>query len=514
MMDLDSNPDYWVEKLSSKLSTQNRNTSKYENYFDGVQPLAVGLATKSYRKEFDALLRCVTDNWMPLVVEAVAERLAPVGFRFGDDTNADKDAQLIWQRNHLDADSKLAHLAALTTGVCPVMVWAGDDGEAEITVEHPGQVYVAYEAGSRRRRFAAYKEWQSEWDDSVMCNLYTPTRIFKFVTDADGMLKGKLRERSESIPNPLGVVPVVEIRNRLRLRDSQPRSELMEVLSTQDQINKTVVDMLVAAEFGAFRQKWATGVDIPEDDAGNPVGEFAIAVNRLLSVPAADARFGDFQPTDLNQYVSLIESRVLSIARRTRTPPHYMLGQAGVFPSGESIKSAETGLVAKVRDRHVTFGETWEEVIRLAFLVENDTERSKAHTAETIWADPESRTESEHVDATMKKKTLGVPTLQLWEDLGYTPATIERFRTMLLDEALLRVVAEPVTVGSSGEAPVSGAVDAVELKAKADALGALIRAGVSAESAAAQAGLTVDFTGATPVSLRLPDSIADKLETK
>ena len=43
----------------------------------------------------------------------------------------------------------------------------------------------------------------------------------------------------------------------------------------------------------------------------------------------------------------------------------------------------------------------------------------------------------------MKKKTLGVPTLQLWEDLGYTPAQVERFRTMLLDEAMLRMLAEP-----------------------------------------------------------------------
>lgn len=51
------------------------------------------------------------------------------------------------------------------------------------------------------------------------------------------------------------------------------------------------------------------------------------------------------------------------------------------------------------------------------------------------------------------------------------------------------------------------------MKAKADALGALIRAGVEPEDAAREAGLAgVDFTGAVPVSLRLPQADATILE--
>mgnify|MGYP003585359838 CR=1 FL=1 len=51
------------------------------------------------------------------------------------------------------------------------------------------------------------------------------------------------------------------------------------------------------------------------------------------------------------------------------------------------------------------------------------------------------------------------------------------------------------------------------MKAKADALGSLIRAGVDPDDAARQVGLDgLDFTGAVPVSLRLPQADASSLE--
>lgn len=435
-------PLWWLEQLEPKLSVQAAAAARFEMYFDGEQPLPVALSSQEYRDEFERMLREVRDNWMPIVVDAVAERMTPVGFRLsasadGDVPSADREAAKIWQRNFLDADSKLAHGAALTTGLCPVMVWAGKDGTAEITVEHPSQVYVAYESGSRRRRAAAIKRWRDEWTGEWCYNLYLPDGIHKFVRDG-----GNLRERERLVVNPLRVVPVVELRNRLRLRDGQVRSELMEVLSTQDQINKLTIDMLVASEYAAFRQKWGTGVEVDEDSDGNDPSPVKSGITRMFTVGDDKARFGTFEATDVKQYVELIESRILSLARRTRTPPHYMLGAVAQMPNGESIKAAETGLIAKVKDRQVMCGEAWEEVMRLAFQVEGNAKAGDTEL-ETVWADPETRTESEHVDAVMKRKALGVPTQQLWEDLGYTPTQIARFKSMLLDEALAQLLATP-----------------------------------------------------------------------
>lgn len=56
---------------------------------------------------------------------------------------------------------------------------------------------------------------------------------------------------------------------------------------------------------------------------------------------------------------------------------------------------------------------------------------------------------------------------------------------------------------------------ASELKDKFDALGVAIRAGVDPQSAARMLGLQgVEFTGAVPVSLRMPQTDATGLEEK
>ena len=52
-----------------------------------------------------------------------------------------------------------------------------------------------------------------------------------------------------------------------------------------------------------------------------------------------------------------------------------------------------------------------------------------------------------------------------------------------------------------------------ELKQRMDALGVAVRAGVDPEAAARVVGLPgVEFTGAVPVSLRLPEAEATRLE--
>ena len=206
-------------------------------------------------------------------------------------------------------------------------------------------------------------------------------------------------------------------------------SEIQQVIPVQDAINKILLDMLVASEFGSFRQRWVTGMEIPRDpETSQPVEPFKAAVDRLWMSENPAVKFGEFNQTDLAPYVKSVEMLVQHIASQTRTPPHYFY-LSGQFPSGESIKSAETGLVAKARRKMRHLSESWEEVMRLAFDVDDDA-RAGFTEAETIWADPESRTEGEHADATLKKRALGVPLQQLWVDLGYSPQEIERFRQM------------------------------------------------------------------------------------
>jgi hypothetical protein len=472
-------------------------------YYDGEQPLPIALATEQYRREFGNMIGAVRDNWMPLVIDAKSQRLTPVGFRFGSPTDdeiditkpiiqADQDANRIWQENYLDADSKMAHSTALTTGRCPIMIWKGNNDQAEITIEHPASVYVAYgSGGSRRHRVAAIKRWTDEWTGGEFINLYLPEGIHKYHRAKKG---DRLTARDTPLPNPLKAVPILELRHRMRHRDGQCRSALMEVTSTQDQLTKTLIDTLVAAEFQAFRQRWATGIEIPKDpDTGEPVMPFKSAINRIWTTPNDDADFGEFSQVDLTGYTRLREHLIQSLASRTATPPHYLInGQT--LPNAESVKAAETGLVASVRDSMVSFGETWEHVMRMAFHVQGDERRGGYTRAETLWKDPETRSEAEHIDAVLKRKPLNIPLRQLWEDAGYTPEQMGRFSAMLVQEALER---------ERGKTIDEQAQWAEQIRAKGEALGVLARSGVTLESAARVLGLEdLEFRdGVMPVTL-------------
>lgn len=434
-----ASPIEWMRKLEKQLNTEQKALSTFSDYYEGKHPLA--FATPKFRDAFGLNFREFADNWCDLVVDAVEERLNVEGFRLGAN-DGDKRAWKIWQANQLDADSQICHTEALIHGRCFALVWDNPDDPKTpaITIEHPREMTVATAAGNRRHRRAAMKRWV---DDTgyVFGTLYLPDGIYKFrsgqklrgstipTTTPTSWKEREVGNEAWPLPNPLGVVPVVPFHNRPRLL-LPGVSEIAKVIPVQNAINKLVMDMIVASEFGAAPQRWATGLEVPRDpQTGQPVEVFKAALDRLWTSKATTTQFGQFAPTDLSNFVKAIELLVQHVASQTRTPPHYFY-LSGQFPSGESIKSAETGLVAKTRRKMRHFGESWEEVLRLGFLVIGDARRARVTDSETIWADPESRSESEHTDAVIKLKALNVPDEILWERAGFSPKEIERMKTM------------------------------------------------------------------------------------
>ncbi|OKH96599.1 hypothetical protein AB852_00715 [Streptomyces uncialis] len=249
---------------------------------------------------------------------------------------------------------------------------------------------------------------------------------------------------------------MVPFYNRSRLVGN-PHSDLSNVIPIQDAINKTVSDALTASEFAAWPQRYVTGLEIVEDDHGNPVEPFKVAVDKLLQAEDPAARFGQFEAASLSNYCDLVGLLLQHMSSISRTPSHYFLVNGGTAPSGESITSAEVGLVAKVNERMLHFGESWEKVIRLCFAVKRD-KRARAYSMETVWRDPEYRTKAQHIDALLKLKQLNVPEVQLWSDAGYTPAQISSFREMRKEDALAaaevqRLGPQPERISGVGNTP-------------------------------------------------------------
>lgn len=456
----------YLQRLDHRLRLRGPNIEIFENYYEGKHKLQ--FATSRFRDTFGNLFREFADNWCGLVVDASVERLIINGFRTGtgggeDDTQAAE----IWTDNVLDAEYRIAHTEAVKLGHAYTLVDPegnkayGTDSPL-VTIEHPTQAVVAHDPANPRHRLAGLKEWIDE-DGYVCATVYLPEGIYRYQSDRTvnenrpsvWLLPGQMwptdfiatpaaslglrgddpmwvprRSVPFYAPNRLGVVPLIPLRNNPTMKVGG-RSDIQPIIPIQDGINKLLADMLIASEFASFAQRWVTGIEIPRD----PTTGRAIRQKDWLASAAAvwaaedpDTKFGQFQASDLKNYVNAIEMLIQHVAAISRTPPHYLLGQSGSFPSGDSLTATETGLVAKVNAKKTDFSPTWNETMRLALKLAG-SEKAK-QPVQTVWADAEQRIRSQRIDGAMKMSTLGVPQDALWEEMQATPEQITRWHEM------------------------------------------------------------------------------------
>ena len=154
----------------------------------------------------------------------------------------------------------------------------------------------------------------------------------------------------EVIDNPLGAVPVVNLRNSDRLLDEYGFSEIDDTIPLVDALNKSLADMMVASEFVGRPRRWATGIELTEqpvlDDGGNPVldehGEpVTTEVNpipegaRAMISEAPEAKFGQLDATGLGGYEASVRVLLGQIMAVSTLPAHYV----GVFTDNPASAS-------------------------------------------------------------------------------------------------------------------------------------------------------------------------------
>lgn len=358
-----------------------------QSYYDGDHPLT--FATQKFREVFGQMFGTLADNLCPAVVDSISDRLKITAITASDDVSgAAETAWRIWQRNRMDVRAPETHHEALLTGDGYALAWPDQAGEAVIWSLPACQMAVAYDPnrpGLLRQAARVWRDEETRWRVDV----YYADRVERFASRASSTAPamppsynaGSFETYSESgvddaaagvVAHDLGRVPVVHFPNRRY--HAYGISELANVVPLQNALNKTVCDMIIATEFSAFVQRWATGVDVGEvDENGKPVSPpFDYGVDRILTLASADAKFGDFRTTDLTQYVEVQENLRSEIARVSGTPLHYLFITRGDFPSGEAMKSAEARFTRKVENRQVAFGNAWEDLLRLALQIDGE----------------------------------------------------------------------------------------------------------------------------------------------
>ena len=436
-------PEWWLARLYKQLVDRREMVDFFSDYYSGEHPLP-WLAPQA-RDEFRRILRMTRSNYMGLVCDATAERLAVEGFRFGDDANADKDTWRLWQANNLDSDSDMAWLEALISGVSYFHVAPNskDQGTPHIWVEHASQMIVEHVPGTnRRKRAAGLKVWDDDWTGEIHAVLQLPGFIYKYKAQrpkSGNMPKNPAwveREVAGEKPNgervnPLGTVSMIEVANNPRLLTGGV-SELWDLTDIQDRINKTIADRLMTQDYGAFPQKWAKAWP-DEDEDGNP-NTIDVGRNRMVTTDVKETEFGQWDSAPLDPYSAAKREDVKDIASRSRTPAQYLLGELNNV-NGSTLQASESGLVSKVKQRMRPFGEAAEETMRIARRAAG-LEGDGDARMETLWSDPQYRTEGERTDAIVKRLQTRIASLrQAREDYGYSASEIERLEADDMDEA-------------------------------------------------------------------------------
>ncbi|MBD9731171.1 phage portal protein [Streptomyces sp. H28] len=470
-----------VTLLENELIRRRGPIDRHNAYYRGDHPLK--FASPEFAKFHGDRYRDFSDNWTQVVADSPVERLTVTGFLADGETKADRDLWRVWQVNGLDADSQLGFLGAVTAARCYVLVW-GDPDDPDmpvVTFEDASQSIVAYEPGSRRHRRAALKRWQDGNQD--FATLYLKDEVWKFsrplqqqdkspqMADVDEELKRwrprELPHEPNPQPNPMGVVPMVELPNKPMLVED-PISDIAGVTAMQDAINLVWAQLFTASDAASFPQRVVMGAERPTIPKLNSAGEIVgtqpvdldkFQVDKVAWITGKDARIASWPAANLAMYTSILEVAVGHLAAQTRTPQHYLIGKMANLAEG-ALLAAETGLVKRCDEKTLWYGQGLREVARLIALAQGDDRKAEAlRSGRVLWADTESRSHAQMADALLKLKQLGFPFEWLALRYGLTPTEVAEVVKMREREMEMDPVSE-ITRSLTGGSPEPGAEQA------------------------------------------------------
>jgi hypothetical protein len=448
-------PAWWRDRLLDQWDVEQRERQRLLSYYEATHPLPTWMP--KYRQAYVEMLRMARTPWARLVVDTTAERITAQGFRI-DAEDADAAVWQMFQRSRMDHLQRQVHREALICGTGYVSVWPDEAGSPRMVPESALQVVHETAAGDMDSVVAAVKVWPDTVEGVWRLNLYLADGIYRYwapwsgaqtgsvVSDGRSNVvpRGKVWTEMDPVPNLVGAVPIVPFVVR-RDWNGYGRSELTDLVPLINRFEVLTSDLLVASSYGAVKQRWATGLEIPIDpDTGEEVEPYNVAVDRLWISESPETKFGAVEATDLGPIVRTIDNVVAQISAVSRIPSSYFVqSELANPPSADSLEASEVNLISKIRERQDAFGAGWESVVAYSLRLLGDA-RADISRIETIWKDPRSRSESQILDSAVKLRSVGVPTEAVWEHVGYSPTEIERLRRMSTTDLLGRLATSTV----------------------------------------------------------------------
>jgi len=414
-----------IEEAIEHFRLSSTRYARAERYYAGDHDLA--FATDKFKNAFGTLFREFAMNLCPAICDAVRDKLRVTGFSVESSPEGVVPAEVngIWNANRMRLKAGEVHKEALKCGDAYMIVWPNAKGNAVMYPNRATNCSVVYDEEEPGRIVRAAKYWRAA-DKHIRLNLFYTDRIERYSSGAafDGRLPGArdLKELGPAVPNPYGVVPVFHFANNGDI-GSLGRSELDAAMPIQDGLNKSVLDMLVAMEFSAYRQRWASGIEVEYDSEGKSISPFTSGAEHVWISPNGDTRFGDFESANLDQFLKVKDGFRVDMASVTGTPLHYFTPSGERLSTGVGMRRGETRFLAKICDRQESFGQVWADVMAFALRVEG---RGSGSQLITRWEDPAPMSEKELLENILLKKQIGLPVERALSEAGYGEADVKR----------------------------------------------------------------------------------------
>lgn len=450
------------ERLQEGLAELLKQESEWlelEKYHRGDHDLP--FAPRGIGTEYKDLMEMSKAPWLRLVTKTPVQRLRVDGIRSSQSADADEDRWLsVWKANGLDSRQRIVYTDAVVHGRGIFSVWPNvkDLSKPIVRPESPRGIFIRpkiddpFESDWAIKAFGATGLKWNESNPVTTAIIYDESDFVRFQKYGDDWVITKQG------PNPLKRVPFVEFSPSV---DAEGRHESMikPLIPAQKAIDVVRFDLLLAAQFAAYRQRIVTGYDPvirnPEtgepqwktdaqgnillDAQSNPIPQVSSpgrpGVDRLMVFPGADTKVFDLPESNLSNYVTVVNNLVQHLAAVSQVPPQYLLGGLANL-SGEALAAAESTLAALVADMQLSFGASFEQVMILAGIAAGDDEMP----SEVIWGDGQARSFSQTVDGIQKLISIGFPVEAGLEMLpGATLEKVRRWMT-LMEEEQKRVV--------------------------------------------------------------------------
>lgn len=404
-------------------------------------------------------------NYCEPIVEAPVSRLTVESISC-DDPNVLEALNKVWKQNRMDAKTIKLHRNAIKKGDCFAQVWPhfppnGDKPDKyEIKFLTPDIILPIYESDDSESLVMVRKQWVSfnengqpmahKWlfyNDHIERYYFPLNRNITSMGVSDfarlGWLEDNLDGNPGRIENPYGIIPIVPFRNK---EDDSPfgTSELHNAFSVQDGINKLVVDLMRTADFQAFKQRYVVGVEEEEIPVNTDTG-----MRELRSNPGEVWRFGgdgvtvgELNATDPSGILSSIDKLVDHLSSITRTPKSALQDSIGTASSGYALSKVEAPLLDKVREKQISFGNSYEDLNRLLIIqmqYHGDLPQGEIPETSIEWESSTSESSEEKLYNAQRKQILkqnGVISAKQWGlEEGYTEEEITQMQTDMKAES-------------------------------------------------------------------------------